>query len=194
MADAANGFRSVIEDFDAGSAVDTFELPEMDQDAAEFAALLDMLDIVEPATILEIGVYMGGTLARFAERYPFAKCVAIDPMPQPSVNDVLAHFPVSFVRGHSQTERVRAAALDHAGGFFDFAFIDGDHSYPAAKADWEWCREHTRKLIALHDTRRRDTSAIEVWKLWAQLHADATLNTRELAAHDDKYGIGVVLL
>lgn len=55
------------------------ELPGMDQNEREFIALLDLLERAGVESILEVGVFQGGTIARFARRFPYATIVGIDP-------------------------------------------------------------------------------------------------------------------
>lgn len=188
----------MISDFDAGATVDTWELPTMDQNALEFETLLELLAQLDQESplhsIVEVGVMYGGTLARFADNFPDARVIGIDPSPQvDELNGVMSHYRnARFVRGHSQTDRTRAIAVDHAGGAFDVAFVDGDHSLPAVRADWEWLRGCTRRLIAFHDVART-TEPCEVYKLWRELRADPELRTAELNFEpEDVCGIGLV--
>lgn len=169
----------------------------VEQDEREFAELLNVIGVAWPKVILELGVFEGGTLARFAERYPDAKVIGVDPVLQPKARELWREFPnVALVEGHSQDARVRGRVLDLAGGALDVVHIDGDHSYYAALEDWTFARYSTRRpaLVAFHDVNRHDDPGpCEVWRLWAELEADEGLSTRTIGS-DTKNGIGVVWL
>lgn len=146
-------------------------LPPYEQDPAEFAALLGLLEREQVTSILEVGVFQGGTLARFQARFPRAVVVGIDPRPmiKPAPPITTLHF-IPLVLGASQDPQVRQRARSYNGGEnFDFVFIDGDHTAPAARTDWEWARDEARKLVAFHDVDSMDNPSIEVNALWREI-------------------------
>ena len=170
-------------------------LPPMAQDEEEFDSLLEVLDELRPRSILELGVYAGGTLARFAARFPEAVVVGVDPSPCFHVQPL----GTSVIVGRSQDAEVRAAVLELNGGRpFDVVHVDGDHSLEAAAADWLWARAPRRlggaeaRLVALHDVSCTTNPQLEAWRLWARIRAttpaDELLEIR-YAGGDYGYGL-----
>jgi predicted O-methyltransferase YrrM len=97
------------------------------------------------------------------------------------------------------TEESRASCTQRASEnirpCLDFLFLDGDHSYPAAKSDYYNYGALVRPggLIALHDILDRPTS--QVARLWREIVLSGA-KTRELIQSPDQpeMGIGVVYL
>jgi hypothetical protein len=170
--------------------------PSMAQDEWEFGKLLDeiaKLDEIE--SILEIGVWSGGTLARFGNSFPFATLVGIDPAPQlerwnPEWGEV------HFVYGKSQDNSVRGQALTiNQHRKFSIIHIDGDHEYDAVHEDWTWAASNARKMIIFHDIIDSNNDMIQVWQIWNSIHASPMWRTKEITRHDsNNYGIGIVYL
>lgn len=170
------------------------QFPSMAQDEVEFGMLLDIMEKESIESILEIGVWHGGTLARFGHRFPYCTIVGIDPAPQ-----IEKWYPqwgaVHFVYGKSQDESIRGQALtcnEHRK--FDVIHIDGDHEYEAVCADWNWAASNAKKLIAFHDIIDSKNSMIEVHILWNALHNSPMWKTREIKNAGGNYGIGVVYM
>lgn len=170
------------------------QFPSMAQDEVEFSRLLDIMDEAQIESILEIGVWHGGTLARFGQRFPYCTIVGIDPAPQ-----IEKWYPqwgaIHLVYGQSQNESVRGQALtrnEHRR--FDVIHIDGDHEYDAVSKDWIWAEKHANKLIAFHDIVDSHNDMIQVHMLWDELHQDPNWKTYEIKNAGGNYGIGVVYL
>jgi precorrin-6B methylase 2 len=141
----------------------------MEQHPAEFAALLDALAIEGVTSILEVGVFQGGTLARFSAAFPDIHVVGIDPRPMIAAEDV---HRLRVVHGSSHDPKVRQRArLLNDGEPFDFVFIDGDHSYDGVREDWNWSRFEGR-MVAFHDICSTHTCP-GVVKWWDEFSADA---------------------
>ena len=101
---------------------------------------------------------------------------------------------------------VEAIMVQHRRDSIDLLFIDGDHSYEGAKADYELFKSLVRPggVIAFHDIVSEIKTNIpsEVPRLWSELVADATLNARAIKDESDTpyfgnparlhMGIGVV--
>jgi hypothetical protein len=170
-------------------------LPGAAQDEWEFGQFLNVIDDLTIESILEIGVWQGGTLARFGQRFPYATIVGIDPAPQlerwaPEWGNM------HLITGKSQDEQTRAKALtENYHRKFDVIWIDGDHEIGPCTEDWTWALRFANKAIAFHDIIDSNNSMIEVWRLWNVIHADPNFRTMEINRHDsNNYGIGVVFL
>lgn len=78
---------------------------------------------------------------------------------------------------------------------YDFCFIDGDHSYEAASADFSLMKNYS-KHIGFHDTYFKHPTA-GVYKLWGEIKDDHE-NTTECLNEDPRFrtplGIGIVSL
>lgn len=194
MADAANA--AYVDACNPG--VNTVsEFPEMAQNPGEFSALLGHIQRLEPGveSILEFGVWQGGTLARFAHAFPWATVVGIDPNPMITHWNGREWGNLNIVYGASQSHDAlqRALSLNQSRPF-DVVHIDGDHTYDNAKADWEWARTHAKKLVAIHDVNSVGNSAIDCRTLWHEiLETDYECVTIG-GGGDGYYGIGVVWL
>jgi cephalosporin hydroxylase len=171
----------------------------------EIVWLLDMLERLQPKTIVEIGTDEGGTLFLWTRvAAPDALLVAVDTRPLGVLGQ---RSPYALVRkglarkqqrielvmpGNSQiqatVERVRGIT---GGRPVDFLFIDGDHSYDGVKRDFELWSPLVRSggLIAFHDMRPDHPDGVP--RLWAELRERFETEER-IASTQPNYGIGVV--
>jgi cephalosporin hydroxylase len=149
----------------------TLALPGMAQNEAEFATLLGLLKDLRPRSILEIGVWQGGTLARFAEAFPGAIVVGIDPAPQ-----LPAVWPAEWgtiLTGKSQNPSIRAQALARTpDGRYDVVHIDGDHGWQAVLSDWNWARGIAKQAVCLHDAANESLPGMDVWRVVNAIEAN----------------------
>ena len=159
----------------------------------ELNAMIAQLDTDPPASILEIGVWAGGTLAALGEAFPDAVLVGVDQDVQPSALEVGATV---IIEGRSQEETTRdeiRAIRDQ----YDFVFIDGAHDLESCEADFEFAVSLNPRWIGLHDITSRNTEALEVWELWDRIVKYAPRMGREVfefKQQDDWWGIGLILL
>lgn len=151
---------------------------EIETAAAIHAAL-------KPSLTVEIGSQDGGSL-----RYWLAgggDVIAIDPCH----NIQLTHPKLTVLSQRSDEALETVKAL----GPLDWLFIDGDHSYQAARWDFDNYGPLVRPggVIALHDIGTFGREDTEVWRLWAEINLAGYL-TRELnAVHRyQQGGIGLV--
>ena len=168
--------------------------PSIAQNENEFEHFLDDIEKLNIESILEIGVWHGGTLARFGHRFPYCTIVGIDPTPQIERWSV-EWGNVNFIYGKSQDESIRGQAITaNAGRKFDVIFIDGDHEYEPCVKDWLWAASNAKKVIAFHDIRDSKNDMIQVHILWDEIHASPMWKTKEISYDGMNYGIGIVYL
>lgn len=168
--------------------------PSMAQDETEFDELLIEVSKISVESILEIGTWAGGTLARFGNTFPWATLVSIDPAPQ-----IERWAPewgsVHFIYGKSQDTSVRGQAITaNQHRKFDFIWIDGDHEYHPTYEDWIWATRNATKMIAIHDIVDSNNPMIQTHMIWDEIHASEDWETKEIKNAGGNYGIGVVYL
>lgn len=174
----------------------------LEQNQAEFLSLLEHIKHCRSA--LEIGSRYGESLKAFAHSMqPRSKLVAVDlpyapgvgagmPDPEPVLKQTVADLYAAghethLIIGDSHDPKVVAMAVAH--GPFDFLFIDGDHSYEGAKADWENYGQHA-KIVAFHDIINNPGCA----RVWREVKAEAErLGHRTIEYTQSLWlGIGIV--
>jgi predicted O-methyltransferase YrrM len=176
---------------------------------SEILQLTALVQQKKPRVVVEIGTRMGGTLCLWcAAADPEATVVSID-LPggihgggypnwrklvyrrfaQPAQSLHLlrmdSHQPKTF-------ESLKAI-LPAAG--IDFLFIDGDHTYPGVKMDFDMYTPLVRPggLVAFHDICSNDQDRTnEVDKFWREIRTK--YKSLEFIHHPDQaaYGIGVL--
>lgn len=136
------------------------------QKMAEFARLLEIVEARwsdaamfpegRGATILEVGSYLGGTLAGFRAMWPEALVISIDDgLSSAALGKVLNGHGAVTITGDSHAHTTFELALAALGGerAVDLLFIDGDHSESGCRRDVEMYGEllEIGGLLALHD-------------------------------------------
>lgn len=108
-------------------------------------------------SILEVGVWKGGTLRRWLEIADTV--VAIDNNPDSTGNEFAG---ANFIRGDSGDPEI--IALAEALGPYDLVWVDADHSEPAGRRDFEnyWPLVREGGMYAMHDIRRTGGSQLDV--------------------------------
>ena len=147
----------------------------------ELVKLVEDVRRLRPATVLEIGTSMGGTLylwTRLAQ--PDALIISVD---LPGGKFGGGYSPLRtplyerFSREQQQLHLLRASSHDEStiaevrrllgGRSVDFLFIDGDHTYEGVKQDWEMYSPLVRPggLVAFHDIAGNydDTQVKSLW-------------------------------
>lgn len=176
----------------------------------EFGELLKEVRKIKPLSILEIGSLEGGTLYQWM-KIAEHQVVSVD---LPNVR-FGAYIPeerfaewfgwahrlnkkFEFIRANShdsQTlERVKQVCIQP----IDFLFIDGDHTYEGAKADFEMYGPLVRPggLMAFHDILvQAGWDDVGVHRLWAEIKANG-FKTKELYQDpgQTQFGIGIIYL
>jgi predicted O-methyltransferase YrrM len=175
----------------------------------EFQALVDEYVRCAPMQSLEIGTWQGGSLWHWLQNAPRgARVISLDKGPQnwrpqvPGFDTARWHnwapdgVMLHILERDSHDSATLKVVEDITLGRLDFLFIDGDHSYEGAKADFELYGPLVRPggLIAFHDLiTPRAQQHIQIAPLWAEIRR-AGYKTRELYSHPGQEwgGIGVV--
>jgi predicted O-methyltransferase YrrM len=195
--DLAYGFRSLGLDIEPA------------QVRSEFRALLELAAARSPRAVLEIGTAQGGTLFLFSRTAePEAILVSVDlPAELGGYARERGRLYQSYRRARQSLHLVRADSHARttfesvrdlfAGRAVDVLFIDGDHTYEGARADYETYRELVAPggLIAFHDIVPSSEDRVGgVPQLWRELRGQP--GARELVESwkQDGYGIGVIEL
>lgn len=164
------------------------------QNPWELRQLMLLVDDLRPQSILEVGAMYGGTLWHWLVHSP--KVVVVDDeMRNADEWDEWAMHAESelyLLQGSSHDSDLIAKAQEL--GPYDFAFIDGDHSYAAVRADWENFGP-LASVVAFHDILPRPGYGVS--ELWASLKADGAqwveiCHNATLPGNEGPTGIGVL--
>lgn len=181
---------------------------EVGQWQAEFLALLDIYQRLDVQNVLEVGTWQGGTLYYWLKyAFDMANVISLDKGPanwRPQVPGFNTGRWQAWAPEYVELHVIEADSHDPAtlkrvkvvSPHLDFLFIDGDHSYAGAKADFELYGPLVRPggLIAFHDLiTPASQQHIEIRALWREIQR-AGYKTRELYSHPGQEwgGIGVV--
>ena len=161
----------------------------------EFARWLLLVAEYRPATYLEIGTFNGATAsiaAAYLQRFnPAFSATTIDVWPAfVFYHEVRDLIPLRYVVGKT--------SFDFAGENFDAVFIDGDHSFEWAWADYQNVGR-AAKICGLHDVNNapyRDLAMGGVGGVWEKVQGDEAgpgIAFTEIFAHPTReiMGIGV---
>ncbi len=170
----------------------------------ELDSLMALYRARAPRRVLEIGTFCGGTLWYFLQASePGTTVVTVDSLVDAPDNRAL--FPdwcpegvhCIPVIGDSHDPETVALVAEHAP--FDFALIDGLHTYTSVQKDWELYRPLMApgSVLALHDIRLvRDypetNETAGVSKLWREIQEQGYV-TQEIVCTpgQTEYGIGI---
>jgi hypothetical protein len=147
---------------------------------------LFLVDILRPATIVELGTQYGVSYCAFCQAVSFLKlntrCYAVDTwrgeeQAGPLSDDVLVELKRHHDPLYSGFSELIQSAFDDAVDRFaddtiDLLHIDGFHTYDAAKNDFDrWLPKMSRRgVILFHDIAVKKPD-FGVWKLWDELKA-----------------------
>ena len=176
----------------------------------EFMALVDIYQKRSPIYTVEIGTWHGGTLWYWLKcAAPGSHIVSVDQGPgywrPPEPDFDMSQWgtwvkPGTFLHvivGDSKDPKI-IGEVSSICPHIDFLFIDGDHSYEGAKADFENFGPLVKRggVIAFHDLiPPPDRARIQVGKLFREIQR-AGYVTQELYSMLDqkRMGIGVVYI
>jgi predicted O-methyltransferase YrrM len=171
------------------------------QKRSEIRALTERVAALDPANILEIGTFRGGTAfiwAQLASRR-VVTCDINDFRHQRSFYERFAppdstcDVRVATGNSHDPDFASSVEAL-FEGESIDFLFIDGDHTEVGVRQDYELYRRMVRPggLIAFHDiVESQPLPENQVYQFWNTLRP--TINFEEFVDHQNQcgYGIGI---
>lgn len=159
----------------------------------EFVELLQRLAAKAPKVVVEVGVHKGGTSAAWLSIGATVFAIDIKKQPNISLLEALCGHRFTFHTGTSTTfmEAVQSGQIET--GRVDMVFIDGDHSYEAAKLDYETLRPLVAPggIIVFHDiadTALHAKQGCEVARLWKEIKTEQDF---EILSGDVWGGIGV---
>ncbi len=162
----------------------------------EYARLLLLLAGQRVRTYLEIGCFNGASAclaAAYLQRFePDFRATTIDIFPAfVFYSEIRDLVPLEYVVGKT--------SYDFRGREFDALFIDGDHSFEWAHADYQNCGRAAR-VCALHDVNNEPYRGLPfggvpaVWELIKRNEQGSGAEIVEIFAHpegEDLLGIGV---
>lgn len=140
------------------------------QSLVEFGALWDAVAALSPQVVVEVGSLFGGTLWYWLQLPSVQHVVSVDLVAdQPHVHDEVlagralwhtwpdqtpARPELHVYDADSHDPATLAAVAAALPGGVDVLFLDGDHTYPGVRADWDLWHLLVRPggLVAFHDT------------------------------------------
>ena len=152
--------------------------------------------MLQPQRILEIGRCDGHSLGLFRFLAPHATIVSVDPVARMHAQKVIGFMDERARReGGTRTTTFIDKTSDKAfeDGLpiqdFDFALIDGDHTYEGAKRDWE----NVKPLMHKHGVVCFDNLEMECGKVFYEIDEYETvqpfhINFRKDPADGGQYG------
>jgi predicted O-methyltransferase YrrM len=174
---------------DIEHAIQIAQANHSQQKLPELQWLLNLCELYQIETVLEIGSHQGGTAKAFKT---FARTFTID------CTRLYPDEPnLTLTLGDSHSESIsKCIQLLTPDGKFDLVFIDGDHSYEGAKKDYQMYLPLAKKAIAFHDIVNSEyhrSAGCFVSRLWEELKLDWKTRALEFCDGDDWGGIGVVI-
>ena len=144
------------------------------QKPGELAALLGRLAALAPQVIVEIGSDAGGTLWAWSQLPGPPRVIGVDLPGGPySTGLQLDTHGATMVIGNSHLRMTLDLVREQlAGQLADVLFIDGDHTYAGARADYQAYRQLVRPggLIVLHDIApHQNHPSVGVHRLWQEI-------------------------
>ena len=179
---------------------------------SEIKELYEIVERLNARYICEIGTFRGGTFYLWCKAATEdATLISID-LPSKSWDGEFSYARRSFYQEFSKSPEQKLhflAADSHRKSTqemlsdllkskqLDFLFIDGDHSYEGAKADFDLYKPFVRPggIVVFHDILpRAEFPNIEVYRLWDELKTQYPY--QEIIAQEGEFsnfiGIGVI--
>lgn len=168
------------------------------QHRPEFEEFVRYVRDREPETVLEIGLFLGGTLYAWARALPRTRrLVSVD---QPVWSEITHRgrselYPtfsdsaqIDILYGNSHADSTYFEVDDRFDGAVDFLFIDGDHTYDGVSQDFEMYRELVGDdgIVAFHDIKRHAENEDEKR---ARLRRADDLEEKYVSLGDPEWGV-----
>lgn len=177
------------------------------QNRKELQQALDVVAVLQPQRVVELGTYRGGTLYCWMQAAALnARLVGVDTPGTPEFVDadlkkgLSGTQEVILLREDTKLQSTVDKALAFTQGPIDFLFIDAEHTYAATKKDWELWSPHVRKdgVVGFHDIfhKESDDPNVESWKVWKEIKESNQYKTVEIIDPNPEvaYGIGLVFM
>lgn len=167
---------------------------------SEWLNFIQFLDDTRPKTVLEIGSKWGGSAYTLAHFTTSLICIDIkDNIRNKIKNEIRKRCNLNFIVGNSRDVKTIESVkeiLDTNNLKLDLLFIDGDHTYEGARADFDNYSKfvNTGGYVVLHDivkSERYINKNCLVFKLWEEIKATNN-STIEYCGGEDWAGIGIV--
>jgi predicted O-methyltransferase YrrM len=180
-----------------------------------------------PINVLEIGTKFGGTFFIWNKFNPYGMNISID-LNDKGIHGGIGDEAMDkrdlwfqerfdnchFIRGDSHADETKLEVVnlisqdcqvhDFASDvylnteFFDFLFIDGDHSFEGVKKDFEDYSPFVKKsgLICFHDiviSDRHHERNVYVGEFWQEIKDEPNFESFEINANEDWAGLGILI-
>lgn len=143
------------------------------QKPGELALLLALLAERRPRVIVEVGSDAGGTLWAWSKLPGPPRVIGVDLPGGPyGTGRQLDAHGATVIIGNSHLPATLALVREQlAGDLADVLFIDADHTYAGARADYVAYRRLVRPggLVVLHDIADHDNPTVGVRQLWQEI-------------------------
>lgn len=177
---------------------------KVSQNYYEISTLCEILNTLNPKTVLEVGVEKGGSFniwSEFSDKD--ATLIGIDTEITPEIieNNIMKNIPdtknVKFIGGDStKRETVEEVKKILGNREIDFLFIDGDHKYESIKLDFENYSPFvgTGGIIAFHDIdgsfNKEETNGVR--KYWNEIKDKYKYKEIVNTEAEYNFGIGII--
>jgi cephalosporin hydroxylase len=163
------------------------------QNEWELTRMIDVVELLQPKRILEVGAMFGGTLWHWL-RIADSVVVIDDEMRGAEEWEGWAEGKdLVLLQGMSQDPALVEKARDL--GPYDFIFIDADHRYDAVRADWENFSTMIAPggVFAFHDTQHIGDPSYGVERLWGEITSQPDVRWMHIVM-TNHCGIGMLWL